>query len=266
MKQFIITLISALSFCPMTWAQSTDHNYVKTVTYLDREGSDCMTSVQYYDGLGRPDQQVVSGANTSGKNLYTYTEYDGLGRAVKSWAPVVGETSLGYMSCADIAIKSQSAYSDSKGYSQTTYDALDRPLFVSTPGEAWYENHKGKTTEYCTNGAKEVRLITPNTLQNTKTYHAAGTLYGTRAWDEDGITTLTFKDMLGRVILERRGNEAPYADTYYVYNELNQLVYVLPPMYNEGPTVAKVALYAYQYSYDNRGRMISKTLTLIANL
>ncbi len=251
MKRYSYALLIILSHCTMAWGQSSEHNYVKTVTYLNNRGTDSIVSVQYYDGLGRPDLQIAGGNNTTGKYLYTFTEYDGSNREYKVWSSIVGTTGLDYMPISAIPMNSQNTYSDSKAYSQITYDALDRPLFVSAPGETW--GGKGKSTEYITNGNKEVRLITSSSLYDTSSFYASGTLIGTRTWDEDSTSVLSYKDMLGRVVLERKDN----ADTYYVYNDINQLVYILQPMFQED---ANLDLYAFQYTYDERGRVKTKKL------
>ncbi len=43
---------------------------------------------------------------------------------------------------------------------------------------------------------------------------------------------------------------APY-DTYYVYDDLGRLRYVLPPVVDGNIAAANLALYAYRYEYDS---------------
>lgn len=71
--------------------------------------------------------------------------------------------------------------------------------------------------------------------------------------DADGKYLIEFKDLDGNTILERRNQ----GDTYYVYNELGQLRYVLPPKYQE---THNIEMYSYRYLYDERGNMIKKVL------
>ena len=47
-------------------------------------------------------------------------------------------------------------------------------------------------------------------------------------------------------------------DTYYVWNVLGQLRFVLTPAYNKKS--ASKTMFAYEYRYDNRGRMVMKIL------
>ena len=58
----------------------------------------------------------------------------------------------------------------------------------------------------------------------------------------------------GRTILERRDGSN---DTYFVYNPLGLLRYVLPPQYQQE---GKKALYGYEYRYDSRRRVVKKIL------
>jgi len=80
-------------------------------------------------------------------------------------------------------------------------------------------------------------------------------------------TTETFKDKEGRVALKRtyniKGVAAQMLSTYYVYDERNQLSFVLPP--GASPDTSGVAISqtvldskCYQYRYDGRGRMTMK--------
>ena len=86
-------------------------------------------------------------------------------------------------------------------------------------------------------------------------------------------TVETYTDNEGRTVLERRihtdtkGTE--HLDTYYVYDDLNRLRYVLPPQAEEifrqaGETRSGsdkgIADYAYVYRYDGNGNCISKKM------
>ena len=64
-------------------AQTPSSNYVVTETVLSADGSNRVRSVQYHDGLGRPSVLASGGMNTSGKYVYTMTEYDLQGRESK---------------------------------------------------------------------------------------------------------------------------------------------------------------------------------------
>ena len=84
--------------------------------------------------------------------------------------------------------------------------------------------------------------------------------------DEDGKTHAVYKDATGKTILERSaGNH----DTYYVYDDMDRLRFVLPPCANDAlASTGSWSMdsndvlrdYAYYYEYDGRGRCIKKKL------
>ena len=63
-----------------------------------------------------------------------------------------------------------------------------------------------------------------------------------------------FTNLPGKKVLERTAA----GDTYYVYNHLGQLRFVLTPAF-EIISRSK-AMFAYEYRYDHRGRVIEKIL------
>lgn len=73
----------------------------------------------------------------------------------------------------------------------------------------------------------------------------------------DGHTITVYTDMDGRKVLERRDKST---DTYFVYNDLGQLRFVLPPIYRNSKSKNKKAITGYEYRYDGRGRLIKKIL------
>jgi len=88
--------------------------------------------------------------------------------------------------------------------------------------------------------------------------YSAGQLYVTKTTDEDNNVSYQFTDQQGRILLTRQmdGNET--YDTYYVYDNRNNLSFVLQPMYQEPG--ANLDLNSFQYKYDSRNRCIEKKL------
>ena len=253
-KYLVLAMITMQ--CVTSLAQTSSKNYIVSETMLNSTGSAKVKSVQYYDGLGRPSLLASGGVNTSGKYVYTLTQYDQCGRDSVVWLPSVNTTSPIYLTSSDIVNRACLTYSDSHAYSITEYDALDRPISISTPGDAWYDADAKKTIRYISNEANSVkRYKTSNLTSATITsdgYYAANTLYGEETTDEDGHTLTVFKDMQGRIVLERRNGDV---DTYYVYYG-DYLRFVLSPEYQ---TLPRIVL-RYAYKYDDRGRCTEKML------
>ena len=150
--------------------------------------------------------------------------------------------------------------SDSRPYSKPVYSVspLDRILKRYSPGAAWAS--KPVTMDYLANSS-DVNCInysvsSSGALVNNGTY-AAGQLRVVKRIDEDQHVSYTFTDKQGHILLERQMQGSEQHDTYYVYNDLDNLCFVLQPMYQ---SVSNLDQYAFQYKYDNRNRCNWKKL------
>ena len=264
-------------------AVGSNQNYIITVTPTAptdkvsisngsievKRGASYQTSIQYFDGLGRPTQTVHKGVTPAGNDLVSHIEYDGFGREYQQWLPVPISNNNGtFVQASDIknAATGYEHYNEGKPYTEIIYEAspLNRVMGQKSPGEAWHR--RPTSISYQTNTSNEVKCFYVNTSGNLQrgSNYAATTLYKTVSTDEDGKTAAEYKDKLGWVVMTR---QASNHDTYYVYNDLGQLAYVLPPLaadalgtggYSDNHTVLKQ--YAYVYKYDDRGNQIYKRL------
>ncbi|EJL68057.1 DUF6443 domain-containing protein [Chryseobacterium populi] len=280
MKKILISF-SALFVVGLLHAQATNtENYIQTRTYLEGVTTSSTTarqvqSVQYFDGLGRPKQVVNVKASPLGRDVVTHIEYDGFGRQVKDYLPVpqsqtlngaIVPTPLSNATQADI-------YGPEKIYAEKTLEnsPLDRILEQKQVGTAWstkpvkfqydaniqadYVRKYETTTTWDTAGK-----MTVSTIQLLQ-YFLPSSLYKNTITDEDGNKTIEFKNGQGQVVLVRKVVSATEnADTYYVYNEYNQLAFVIPPA--SPATLDDTALnnFCYQYRYDGRNRLVEKKL------
>lgn len=235
-------------------------NYVKTASPLDATGTLSQTAIQYYDRLGRPTLSVTDGVGGAGKGVYALQEYDGADRLIRSFLQAAGKTtgSLPRVNSGQMAALSRDTHGDDYAFSTSSYDALDRPLFIQSPGKEWHDKGKGVRKEYATNESRDVlRYTAPmdgscSLVQSG--YYDRGMLSAEKITDEDGHTLTVYTNKEGRKILERRnGNN----DTYYVYNDMGQLRFVLSPQYQHHNNKAAMA---YEYRYDSRGNVVKKIL------
>ena len=264
MKRIIICFL--LCFPLHVIAQSNGQNYVMTEMMLDVDGSSKVSSVQYCDGLGRPNILATNGLNTMGTTAYTLLEYDFPDFVVNSWLPGVDGSSLDWKSPTSIKELSISTNQDALPYSTTERDVLGRETSVCGPGAEWHSLHKDVSVIRYTNVesgnsdyiVKRYIVSADNTLMENGVWDDS-TLGVEVTSDEDGKTILLFTDFYGQKILERRlaGNGC-FNDTYYVYDDYGRLRFVLTPAYNEN--IPSKAMFAYEYRYDNRGRVTWKKL------
>ena len=263
--RYLVPILAFILLFPSTGsAQSPTEteNYVMTETMLDATGSTSVKAVQYYNGLGFPTLSVAT-AGGDGETAYTLTTYDGLGREDAIYLPVTSDHSFGYKSPETIMSNSTNYYGgDNTAYTRNHYDALNRVLSIEIPGRAWHSADKRTRTEYLANTEEDKVLhyeahTNSNTLavpSNPKMYYPAGSLTKEISIDADDKKVETYKNLFGDVILQRvNGN----MDTYYVYDEIGHLRFVLSPSYQKN---GNTAISCYEYRYDDRGRVVWKKL------
>ena len=149
-------LLSA-ALLPMQ-GQKQGSDYVLHIRHLDADGTGQVKSYTYYDGLGRPYETVKRGYTPTGKDLVQSNELDASGRVHKAVLPVSRPGSGGETGSTEAETLSSSQHGDSRGYTEYTYDALDRPLSVYGPGEAWHTSDHKQTYTYLTNKSGDALL------------------------------------------------------------------------------------------------------------
>ena len=227
-------LLTVLLFIPaLCMAQEMSRNYVKTVTMLDANWTDSIQSVQYFNGLGWPTVSVAT-VGTSGQTACTLTTYDALGRVFRDYVPVPG-SGLGCMAESAVISAGYDFYHDDGAFTQYHHDALGRVTAADISGDAWRQAGRRDVTDYLANDSDDMVLHydapddgTYNLTYPENTpfqYYPAGSLHKTVSLDADSVRVTVFTDLLGKKILERTSA----GDTYYVYDGLGQLRFVLTP-------------------------------------
>ncbi|WP_288443868.1 DUF6443 domain-containing protein [uncultured Chryseobacterium sp.] len=272
MKKLIIPIGILIMGTAKSQLTNTE-NYVYSKTYLsDPTLANVKSSetVQYFDGLGRPKQIVNVKASPLGKDVVTPIEYDAFGRQVLEYLPVPqGGTLSGGITAAPLANVSSTPYGTEKIYSEKIIEnsPLNRILGQKQVGNAW--DSKPVQFGYAANADGDVKKYTATFKYNNSEsklifsgFYGTGQLYKNTVTDEDGNPTIEFKNGLGQVLLVRKVTSASEnADTYYVYNDYNQLAYVIPPKASvEADPNTVLDDLCYQYKYDGRNRLIEKKL------
>ena len=230
--------------------QDLRENFVRCDTYLDSLGLHRTTSVQWFDGLGRPTVSATDGLGADGSVARVLREHDALGRTVREWLPGIdGEGGvLGHAGADAVRGLSVTCHGgDSVPFTSYVHDAFGRTVSVRGPGQEWADRNVG--TEYGFNTAegrqvKRYRVGADGGVSEGGVW-AAGTLRREKTTDEDGRTLEAFTDPWGRRILERRAGDN---DTYFVYDGAGLLRFVLTPMMQEDWNAER---HAYEYRYDS---------------
>ncbi len=157
------------------------HNYIYTRTYqksasemiseesLDQNNFDFFTEsggvvqqITYFDGLGRPLQQIGIDQSPSSNDIVTHIGYDDYGRMEKEWLPITApDSDLATYRTIDLEAATRDYYknhldysgdfpnltgTDVNPYSQKLFEPspLNRVLKQAAPGEAWKLNATGE--------------------------------------------------------------------------------------------------------------------------
>ncbi len=280
-------------------------NYQNTYSITTIPAKSKVINVEYIDGLGRSQQKVAVNAMVEGVDMVAPTKYDDLGRVVKQYLPysIAGASTGGSGSYKSLWESEQLTFyqnnnsgalpndlADSNPFSISNYEPspLNRVVKAFSPGNAWAGttqtiNEIAVKTEYRIYNTQtdlvktwEFNNISQSTipvLSSTYTYQT-GDLTKSIIIDEHGKSIHEYKDKVGNTILKKiqiansPGGFDPHIGwlcTYYIYDNLNQLRFVLPPKATEWLrnnnwilTQSVIDELCFWYEYDTRGRLITK--------
>ncbi|WP_198315858.1 DUF6443 domain-containing protein [Chitinophaga tropicalis] len=272
-----------------SWEPSMPTSDINVVVSESRTLSEVKQGTQYFDGLGRPLQTVQKAASSQGRDLVAPVIYDTYGREQYKYLPYVqqsGNNNDGKFKMDPFA-EQQTFYQnnalnpgvagESVYFSQVEYEAspLNRVLKIYAPGNSWAQGggNRPVMNQYLANAATDsvhIWRISAAIPASSGTY-AANQLYKNVVVDEAGNQVIEYKDKEGKVILKKLQlaispgtAHVGWLCTYYVYDDLGNLVFVIPPKAVEavsgnwtiGADVAAELCFSYQY--DNRNRMVMK--------
>lgn len=293
----LLVFAGALSF-----AQSTTQNYVKETIY--KEGlnpwgigslstNDDFITTTYYDGFGRPIQQVQHNASpVDNKNIVTHIEYEKNVGQTKEYLPFTSDgSSVNFISNArqatlDFYTTTYNIYTEDP-YSETRLENAPNPRVLESgaPGTDWHidttvpeaDRHTIRYS-YAYNSANEVKKFNTTSTWNSSRelytstitengFYPANSLKKTvvknenwKTLDGKNNTVEEFKGVDGKVLLKRAYNNSVAHDTYYVYDFYGNLSYVIPPLANGSIAGANLNNLCYQYLYDDKNRLVEKKL------
>lgn len=251
-------------------------NWTGRMTY-DGAGHEAR-SVTYYDGLGYPDQIISVGGAADGLRdrvqPVTFDEHD---RQARTWLPL--PASGNGLPQAQVLSAQEQYYTTlypnqmtpARAFSETVFEAgpEGRPLREHLPGAAYADTAHALRYAYTASAQGDVlRMdVDGNGALRVYGYHMDKAFRCTRVQSPDSSIVLVYTDMSGAKVLERQLlTEGVFADTYYVYDRLGRLAYVITPEgckdltvpFTAGSGSPFVQNYCYRYAYDARGRVVSR--------
>src|SRR5690606_22357745 len=237
------------------------------------------TMIRYAGGLGNSLQTIVQDVTPLQNNIVHAEKYDAHGRQLSQYLPYVNNSNNiqyranalnngGYTGSEQYVFyqSGQKVAVDTKPYTVGEIEAspLARPLKQTGVGNDWHSSQKKVTMEYRLNTAAEgIRIWNVNSSGlpvSTATY-TDNQLYVSITKGENGNRTKTYTDKLGRTILTAVEADATnWLRTYHIYNDKGQLAYTLSPegtkAGNYSPNQAFLDQWAFQYRYDELGRLV----------
>ena len=252
-----------------------------------------ITTRKFFDGLGRLIQSSDVQASPSQKDIISYNSFNNLGQQLFSYLPYVGNDGSGSFhstAASDQASFYQNGVADKvvddiKPWSQSVIELspLERELSSGMNGDGFQTNQHYKSINYRSNNSSVYSNDNDNggirlwNYDGTSTgYFPTGSLLVTELTDESNNVTVFYKDINGRLILTRKiispqiidGVSENCLDTYNIYDDANNLLYVIPPkavvairQANLSPwnvSLAAASLFTYSMVYDSMGRLTQK--------
>ncbi|MEO6521022.1 MAG: DUF6443 domain-containing protein [Mucilaginibacter sp.] len=306
----------------MNTAPDSTRNYIVTstlqvpvnsVTNLSQIAAmnvgDVITTVDYFDGLGRPLQSINVKGSPTKRDIIKPVTYDLYGRASTKYQPystpvftnngayrtnAPTENASFYANPAPVATWN-APYIKANAFpnSETNFEPspVSRITEQSYPGEYWQLTGKtanaGHNTklDYATNDAGSLTTTSGRWAKKfivTLDANGKPTLVDKGSYDLNELsvniikdenwisadgkvgTSEVYKNKNDQVILKRAYNtNGEILSTYYVYDDFNNLTFVLPPSAladGGGITIANLNLNCYQYRFDTRNRLVEKKL------
>ena len=278
-------LTHAISFTQASALPTAQQQSTTERIYTDETGTAYNSTVTYYDGLYRQEQTVQVGTSPAGGDIVSFVEYDCMGRADSvSYLPFVTTAASG-AKVSDPLSEQTAFYSAKFGTGQgdyarsyKTYD--DSPLgFVlnqTSPGEyrsfSGYYTHFGYRLNTQADAIRRYRMEGDSSLKFDG-YYAAERLTvkrvlatkdnATEAEQAQRQESYEYTNAQGQVIAkEVRVSESDRRMTYYVYDDLGQQRYVLPPAQHEALTdgtiytPSQLHKLSYYTEYDDKGQAV----------
>lgn len=289
-------LPASYSTAPLTYLRA--YSPVKPITdtsqvNMSASPVDIGIVTQYFDSYGRTLQTVSRQTSPAENDMVAPGNFDEFGNPSTQYLPFVpqsGNTNDGKFKLS--AFSMDSAFyaglipNETINYGQVSYDAspLNIEVKATAPGNSWTGAGVGISASHRTNAnADSVRLwtiaiSTEDDVPSTSTIYQPGALTILKTIDERGDSLLKYVDALGRTILTKMQvsstpstGHAGWLCTYYVYDEMNHLRRVIPPLavaalntsgvnWNLTGNSAIDTGYCYGYFYDSRGRPTMKRI------
>jgi RHS repeat-associated protein len=278
MNQFSSTMLKEIMVLKPGVKDSAD---VASLPYKD-----AAVQKSWFDGLGRPVQQVDVQVTHNAKDLVHQTLYDDRGRSDESFMPYVDGTAAGSLR-TDAGTKQQAFYKsifpqENFFYSRVVRNADGDNILAAAPGNSYVGSNVGITTSSRALGINEQVLHWIMTDENTPALAAGEDRFYNpsevtvqESADVYGNRNVVYIDRQGKKLMQKVENRSAntWLYTYNVYDDFGRLVHEITPMavrwvldnYSTIPAGTTWPLnetirlnLCIGYKYDEKGRVVSR--------
>jgi RHS repeat-associated protein len=240
----------------------------------------------WFDGLGRPVQQVDVQVTYNAKDLVHQTLYDDRGRNDESFMSYVDGTSLGSLR-TDAGTKQQSFYKsafpeENFFYSRSVSNADGDRVLVAAPGKSYVGSNVGLSSSSRGLAATEQVLRWRMADENTPALPGGDDRFCNpsevtvqESVDVYGNKSMVYFDRQGKMLMQKVQNRPGdnWLYTYKVYDDFGRLVHEITPLavkwvldnYSTIPAAISWSLnetvrknLCIGYRYDDKGRVVSR--------
>jgi RHS repeat-associated protein len=261
---------------------------VTTATGIDGlSSSDKIRTYSYIDGFSRPLQNISEAVTPNGKDLIQTVTYDAFGRSTTNYLPFeyTSVTSGQPYQDRSTAISNQATfYTSGTTSNKIAYDTkpwvkseieespMQRLLKQGNVGDGFQTNEHYKSMVYRVLDGSDAAVRKWSINGTSAGSYSANDLSVMEGIDENSVKTIVYTDLFGRTVLKRQqadenigGTTYNWFDTYYVYDYLGNVIFVIPPkavanMTSSGSwdAVSNTPNLIFSYKYDSKNRVIEK--------
>ena len=274
MKRTIKSLISVIALSAIL-QPAAQENTVTITSFTDEvkdanlaSDDNSITEIRFFDTAGRLRQTLRKGFSPDGSDLVDFIDFDSLGRKCTEFDPMpVGGNNGNFVGRSQFS--SNGAWARSFEYELSTQS---RPVSVEGQhyggGIAFYKYGFNNSASSDYKVFTLVPVPGPNCIRVDIVSASPGSYRFVEYKDEDGYRRITFFDPDGKTVLERVIASAGSQDTYYLYDDMDRLLGVLPPAVSSGLSAQSSIFsnygapdtFGYWYKYDERNRTIGVKL------
>ncbi|MCL2561447.1 MAG: DUF6443 domain-containing protein, partial [Rikenellaceae bacterium] len=242
----------------------TNTNHIRTRRYTTAAGNLFSESATHYDGLGRPVQTVSVAAGGNGNDIIRLVAYDNMGRSDMTTYMPFTRSSLGFKMAA-FATGEQQEYYNQKfatdpdrlyafGQKKFEYSAAEDKVIQSAPGENTRMQggrtlHTVARASRANENIKKMAIIAAdNRSLHYQGHYPDKALTVTESWQEAGVgetkvVSAEYVDVRGHLVAKRVTAGNDIRTTYYVYDDMGNQRYIIPPIQE-----SSIAVLNAQYS------------------